>query len=253
MKRVVVRARLCNNSCRGDNEKSSPLEEPPSGTSGSDNPVADERARLLASLRLTAPHASSAWHCSRLSSRHACTFPPSWPCAARRCSEPARTPCASSTWTLPTPSAAWASTSAARCELALRVRVRPSGAICSLGGFSGASTQHRPPGASSLQTLSHPSPLTSARCQVPGARCQLHPPCRCQLPCRSAARPCPTPPWSGTPRPALLVTTALPAGVPLCSLTLSHLSPLTLYPHQLSELNVLEEDELDALLAGATL
>ena len=49
------------------------------------------------------------------------------------------------------------------------------------------------------------------------------------------------------------MTTALPAGVPLCSLSLSHLSPLTLHPHQLSELNVLEEDELDALLAGATL
>ena len=47
--------------------------------------------------------------------------------------------------------------------------------------------QHRPPGASWLQTLSHPSPLTSARCQVPGARCQLHPLCRCRLPCRSAA------------------------------------------------------------------
>ena len=108
------------------------------------------------SVSPTAPHVSSAWHCSRLSSRHAYTSP-SCLCAAR-CSEPARTPCARSTSTQPTHSAAWASTSAARCQLA----------------------------------------------------------------CRSAARPCPIPH------------------------THSH-------PHQLSELNVLEEDELDALLAGIQL
>ena len=120
---------------------------------GSDNPV--DARRLLASLRLLLT-LSSAWHCSRLSSRHAYTSP-SCLCAAR-CSEPARTPCARSTSTQPTPSAAWASTSAARCQLA----------------------------------------------------------------CRSAAWPC------------------------LIPHTHAH-------PHQLSELNVLEEDELDALLAGSTL
>ena len=69
------------------------------------------------------PTRSSAWHCSRVSSRKACTFP-SWLCAAR-CSGPARTPCARSTWPRPTPSAAWASTSAARCQLAYRTVARP--------------------------------------------------------------------------------------------------------------------------------
>ena len=115
---------------------------------------------LAPRVRFNTPETSdslSAWHCSRLSSRQACTSP-SWLCAAR-CSGPARTPCASSTWPRPTPSAAWASTSDARCP-------------------------------------------------------------------------------------------ARPAGVPHCSRPCATPHPDS-RPHQLGELNVLEEEEIDALLAGA--